>query len=131
MKSEWYAPWQQSLYTNLDRRRKPTKVFMPGVSSTSHNLKVALEFAILNLKPDMHSVLFVIAFKNYHGVTGMNMNNEAYTAYSSEGELLIQEGTPMFVLAVQNDVEIKNQNAGFKNFDGKKITIIYLYNREW
>ena len=55
------------------------------------------------------------------------MNNEAYTAYSSEGELLLQEGVPMYVLAVDNDVVINNQNAGYKKFTGRKVTIIYLF----
>ena len=128
MRKEWYAQWQESLYTSgTDEDGRPMQVNLPGVTSTSHELRVALKFATGQNKPDMDSVLFVFCLQNCYRISGMNMNNEAYTAYSSEGELLLQEGNLMYVLAVDNDVVINNQNVGYKKFTVRKITLIYLF----
>ena len=54
-------------------------------------------------------MLYVISCRNYFAPLGMMMNNEAYTAYPNEGELLLSEGCQVFVLAVDTGVKIKNK----------------------
>ena len=58
----------------------------------------------------------------------MTMNNEAYTAYPAEDEVLLSDGCPMFVLSVDKGFKITNTGDGeMSEFDGKVITIVHLY----
>jgi len=45
------------------------------------------------------------------------MNNEAYTAYPRESEVLLKEGASAKVLAVERDFEIDNKNASFAKYN--------------
>ena len=56
------------------------------------------------------------------------MNNSAFTAYPEEGEQLITEGSPVFVLFIEPGVKIENANSEMTKFNGKTITIIHLFN---
>ena len=128
MKKEWYAEWSDIVVTQpKDVRGEPEIVSLPGNSSFSHYLKTALEFATKELKTDHDPVLFVLAFQNYMGISGMNMNNDAYSAFPSEGELLVAEGCSVFVLDVEKDIVIKNDRPSFSSFNGHKLTVIYLF----
>ena len=89
-------------------------------------MKVALKFATDNPKPDTTPVLFVFLFRNYDKVSGLMMNNEAFTAYPCEGELLLCEGKQVFVLDIERGHEIENQHESMQKFNGRSITIIYL-----
>ena len=40
------------------------------------------------------------------------MNNEAYTAYPEEGELLLPEGYRVEILKIEEGVKIKNTHKG-------------------
>ena len=56
------------------------------------------------------------------------MNNEAYSAYPSEAEVLLSEGCAMFVLAVDTGFMIENTVGGaMAPFNGKEMTVIHLY----
>ena len=75
----------------------------------------------------MTPTLFVISFRNYNSPDGMRMNNEAYTSYPGENEILLREGCEVFVLDIEDGVEIINPFPSFKKFNGKVFTIVYLY----
>lgn len=118
MKQEWYAPWLERL-NNM--------VLLPSNSSFSHDLKTGLKFAIKDKKPDFDAVLFVLTCQNYHGVRGINLNNEAYSAYPEEGEYFFLEGAPVFVIGVEKEVEIKNERTSFAYYNGQKMTVIHIF----
>ena len=68
---------------------------------------VALGFAFPNKPKDGHTpTLFVIACRNYLGINGITMNNEAYSAYPSEAEVLLADGCFVDVLALDYEVKI-------------------------
>ena len=52
----------------------------------------------------MTPTLFVISVRNYISPEGMRMNNEAYTSYPGENEILLREGCPVFVLDIEDCV---------------------------
>ena len=56
------------------------------------------------------------------------MNNTAYTSYPREQEILLMDGIRVYVLAVEHDVVIDNDNDAFSFFNEKKVTIIHLFN---
>ena len=55
------------------------------------------------------------------------MNNEAYTAYPSEREILLTEGRPVFILSVDRGVVIQNPNASFASYNGKTLTVVHIF----
>ena len=89
-------------------------------------MEVALSFALNNLKPDFIPVLFVFLNINYKNLQGFMMNNEAFTAYPSEGELLFMEGHSVVVLAIEENLKIENLYESMQRFNGSTITIVYL-----
>merc|ERR1719240_812926 len=119
MKQEWINPYLENVGGD--------SVFIPGNTSCSRNPKVALGFALDEVKEDFIPVLFVIACQNYYAPYGILMNNEAYTAYPEEGEFLLIEGCGVYVLAVDSDVKIENNFAGMQYYNAKTITIIHLF----
>ncbi len=58
------------------------------------------------------SVLFVILAQNYFGFGGIRLDNCAYSAYSSEGEVLLCEGCPVKVLGIEKK-NIVNDHPDF------------------
>lgn len=120
MKDEWIK--------NYESKTKPPKcVRLPGSVSCSRDIHVALHFATQNLQEDKIPVVFVISNKNYVQPNGMRMNNEAYTSYPSEGEVLLQEGIPAFIIDVKRDILIDNPYTNWKMFNGLKVSFIFLY----
>ena len=55
------------------------------------------------------------------------MNNEAYTAFPVEREILLMEGQRAFILAVERDVQIMNSFPSFADFNQKTLAIIHLF----
>ena len=121
MRQEWITPYLNNVGGSYVR--------IPGNTSCSRNPKVALGFALDEVKEDFIPVLFVIACQNYVAPSGILMNNEAYTAYPEEGEFLLQEGCAVHVLAVDSDVKIDNNYAGMEYYNSKTITVIHLFQR--
>ncbi len=75
-------------------------------------------------------VLFAILIHNYTGFHGFRMNSPLYSAHFEEKELLFMEGAPVVVLGSE-EVLIDNEmteDTFWKDFNGKKLTIIYLFN---
>ena len=81
MKEDWIAPWEQNTATG-------NEICLPTTSSCSQNLGVALGFAFKNPRAEYNPVLFAISVQNYIS-RGMRMNNEAYTAFPVEREILL------------------------------------------
>lgn len=57
----------------------------------------------------------------------MFLNNEAYTAYPSEGEVILMEGFAVTVLEVEKKVKVKNTFKSMKKYNGLTLTIVYLF----
>ena len=58
----------------------------------------------------------------------MTMNNEAYSAYPQEAEVLLCEGCDVYVLGVDNGIVIKNEtNGDMARFTGNSITVVHLF----
>ena len=96
--------------------------------SCSQNIKIALANAYNNPILDDVPVLFVISCRNYDSPAGMRLNHEAYTSYPHEREVMLVEGCPVMILAVEKDVLIENTHESFAEFDGKLITVIHVFN---
>ena len=56
------------------------------------------------------------------------MNNEAYTAYPSEAEVLLCEGYKIFVLGFDKCVKISNKEGQLAPFNGQQMTVVHLFN---
>ena len=105
-------------------------VRLPQSTSTTKDPVVALGFAIPDsINDNQTPTLFVIACQNYRFITGLTMNNEAYTAYPSEAEVLLCEGCRIHVLGVDYGVKIDNVEGQIADFNGHKITVVHLFHR--
>lgn len=80
------------------------------------------------MEPGRKPVLFVIGILNHNGLNGMLINNSAYSAYPSEGELILSEGERVMILGIEKDVMIENVHKQMLKFDGWSITVVYLFN---
>ena len=103
MKDEWVKPY----FNRLEKLIK-----LPQSTSVSKNPLVGIGFAIPEeIGEDKIPTLFVITCQNYNGIFGMTMNNEAYSSYPSEEEILLCEGCSLYVLAVDTNVKIDNNEG--------------------
>ena len=131
MKEEWITPYYKSSFEKKVQRElfkwSPKFIRIASYSSCSQNLKVGLEFAIKNQKPDHVPVLYAITCQNYQPILGIRLNNEAYTAYPSESEIVLEEGILVHVLSVERNVVIDNPHTSFQKFNGKILNIIHLF----
>ena len=82
IKQEYVVSYEMHAGTGIEIR-------LSSCTSTSRSLIKALIFALGVPNPQLTPVLFVFLFRNYSGVNGLMMNNEAFTAYPCEGELLL------------------------------------------
>jgi len=76
-------------------KRVGTLICMPGVTSTSSKLGVALEFSKCAKKDTSipgKSVLFVFLFQNHYEFNGFRLNKPEYSAFPFEEEYLLMEG---------------------------------------
>lgn len=87
-------------------------VYIPGTNNCSKTPVEALAFALKNSKQSDRATLFVIACQNYNGFEGVQMNNEAYSAYPREAEILLMNGFKVLVLAVDKNVKIEGATKG-------------------
>ena len=78
-------------------------VYLPENTSCTRNPKIALNYALSNPKSAHVPVLFSINCVNYKPPIGTNLNNEAYSAYPSEEEYILMEGSFVFILSVERD----------------------------
>jgi len=105
---------------------------MPGNTSTSSNLGVALGFSkcsINDVKMTGKSVLFVFFFQNYGSFSGFRLNQPEYSAFPHEEEYLLMEGIEVTVLAVDENMVMncKATTAVEKMYDAQKVNVVYLY----
>ena len=100
MQADWVKPYSDKVGKLIN---------LPQSTSASKDPLVALGFAMPDwIKDNQTPTLFVIACGNYRGISGLTMNNEAYTAYPSEAEVLLCEGCPIHVLGIDFKVKIDN-----------------------
>ena len=55
------------------------------------------------------------------------MNNEAYSAYPSEEEILLCDGCDMFALSVDSNIQLNNMTGLLSHFNNKILTVIHLF----
>lgn len=120
MKEEWISQYEA-------KSNPPKCVRLPGSVSCSRDLRVALEFATNKPKEDHVPVVFMILNKNYVQPNGMRMNNEAYTSYPSEGEVLLQEGIPTWIMHIERNFAVDNKLSTWQKYNGKKVNFVFLY----
>ena len=111
------------------------EVNMPGTTSTSSNLGVALGFSkcstsIEDIELTGKSVLFVFFFQNYTGFPGFRLNQPEFSAFPDEEVYLLMEGIRVRVLKVDENIlmDCKTITAVKDMYDGQTINIVYLYN---
>jgi len=123
MQADWVKPYSDKV---------GEKINLPQSTSASKDPLVALGFAMPDwIKDNQTPTLFVIACGNYVSIDGLTMNNEAYTAYPSEAEVLLTEGCKINVLAVDYGVKISNALGQIGFYNGKEMTVVHLYHLEW
>ena len=92
MQNDWISPYSANT---------GCMVQLPQSTSTSKDPMVALGFAMPDwIKDNQTPTLFVFAIQNYFTMSGLTMNNEAYTAYPSEKEVLLSEGCKVYILGI-------------------------------
>ena len=58
------------------------------------------------------------------------MNNEAYSCYPSEADVLLSDGCDIVVLAVDSNVNIQNKLANsIEYFNKKHLAIVHLFHK--
>ena len=55
------------------------------------------------------------------------MNNEAYSAYPSEEEILLCDGCDMFALSVDSNIQLNNMTGLLSLFNNKILTVVHLF----
>ena len=115
MKNEWIEDW-----------RKKEELKIPGCTSTSKNLDVALGFSQCkkDYPADKQPVLFIFAINNNVGFSGFRLNSKRYSVYPEEQEFLLMEGFGVFILGIEDKMKISNKFL--PDYDGKIVTVIYL-----
>lgn len=106
-------------------------VNMPGHSTCTENLGIALQHSFRKVIGDAKPVLFMIACHNYYEFNGIRLNNDAQHAYPNEEEVLLQEGCEVYVMGVERDIKMANPHQSFEQFDKKELTIIYCFHQGW
>ena len=79
------------------------------------------------IKDNQTPTLFVFACGNYKMINGMTMNNEAYTAYPSESEVLLYEGCGINVLSIDYGVKIENNEGEIGMYNGQQRTVVHRF----
>ena len=106
------------------------EIRLPQSTSASKDPVVALGFATPDhIKDNQTPTFFVFACQNYRSIDGLTMNNEAYTAYPFEDEVLLCEGCPINVLGIDYGVKIDNGEGQIAKFNGQKITVVHLFHQ--
>ena len=109
-------------------KNAPHFIKMQGMTSTSENYRVALNFISSNER-SKHKVLFVFVLHNYRVYDGFRMNTSAYSAHPEEKEILLCEGCPVAVMGTE-DILIDNSATNdpfWAPFNNRYLTVIYLF----
>ena len=86
---------------------------------------MGLDFAFGKLNSELTPVLFIFTIMNYLGYAGVRLNNEAFSSYPYEQEVLLMEGCGVYAVGVE-DIVINNKHQDFDEYNGKSVTLIYL-----
>ena len=115
LKNKWIEEYTNRMFKENEAKNSKIDQYSVSVSgsfSCTSNLTIALEFAFPHLQefetkkeatPDTTPVLFVITCQNYEAFMGFRLNNQGYTAYPYEDEVLLCEGCKIIILDVQQD----------------------------
>lgn len=76
-------------------------------------------------------VLFVICIQNWIGYNAFRLNSAQFSAHPGEHEVILNEGFPLAVIAREDlnlDYSKKTEDPYWSDFNGKKLTVFYLFN---
>ena len=113
MLKDWINSYENLNDLKRSQKFRSRKIHMSGNSSCTRNLEIALDFAFKKSKVVDETkipVIFVISCQNFEAYPGVRLNNKAYSAYSSEQEILLSEGCPALILDIQHDFVIKSEH---------------------
>jgi len=104
------------------------KVHTPTITSFSENFRqAAYSSRHYNKNKEMKSVIFVLTVFNEITYPGFRLNNEKYSAYPDEEEVLLPAGTQFEIEGYENiECTAFTPKEGQEDLNGKKIHIIYL-----
>ena len=122
MQKEWLVQWREKVLED-------DSVRMHGTTSTSRNLEVALGFSkcTTDYSDNQQPVLFVYSIRNTSGFCGFRMTDDRFSVYPHEQEYLLMEGFRVFILDVEEGVQIENDTTEvLKKYNGAKVTVVYL-----
>lgn len=130
-KNQYTGKIKEGFYDGKSLKGKPVFIHLPGNVSFSHHLKDALgaiqassgQVDLDEQKP----VLFVLSCQNYMSSQGVRLNNEAFTSYPGDQEMLLRQGCRVYVLQVQRNVVFKNDYTTYTEFNDQTFTIVHLF----
>ena len=121
MQDDWVKPYADKVGQGI---------MLPQSTSCSKNPIVALGFAMPEtIKDNQTTTFFVFACRNYNGIDGMTMNNEALSAYPKEAETLPTEGCFINILGIDYGIKILNDKDLIALFNVKKTFVIHLFHK--
>ena len=90
MEKGWMTGWRE----DAGKSGEDSFIHLPGCTSTSKNLDVALGFSGChkNYSADHQPVLFVFSIRNWFGFNGFRLNDYKFSVYPQEQEYLLMEG---------------------------------------
>lgn len=77
--------------------------------------------------PERRPVVFLVVCQNYFRFNGIRMNNEAYSSYPHEKEVLLTEGCDIYVMQVERDVRLEETHESFKEYEQRSVDLIYCF----
>jgi len=92
MKQQWIEPYRKVIGLQ--------KIDIPGYTSCTEDMSLALESAFTDLQEYHKPVLFLISIKNNKHYNGIRLNSEAYTPYPAEREVIFGDMMAVKVMAV-------------------------------
>ena len=120
MNNEWINGWREKVGGE--------QIKVPGCTSTSKNLEVALGFSKCHTKYEntKQPVLFIYSIANVDGFQGFRLTDKRFSVYPEEQEFLLMEGFRVYVLDIEEGFEILNDHQDLQKYHGNKVTVIYL-----
>ena len=104
------------------------KIILPSVSSFNQNFRESMYASRhKNENTDIKSVIFCLTIFNEIDYPGFRLNDERYTCYPDEEEVLLPAGCQLEVEGFeQMEMSEYTPKEGQENYNGKKFSIVYL-----
>ena len=94
--------WERGVI--LDQEDQLPLIQLPPFTSYTNSVNFALDCALANTHMNTMPVIFCMSNANYNSFGGFSMANQAYSAYPTEQEVVLNQGTEAYVLSVEREV---------------------------